>query len=170
MKRQAKTVSRQWLVLACALFFQAVIAAQELGAQAVGKNTQDVFPVLKGPYVGQKWSGPGAELFAPYIVSTGLFESYIAFTPDGRACYFNVELPPDLSVIVELKQEKGAWTAPEVASFSQGRGDANPAIATDGKHFYFTSMRSLDGGPTPSRRSNPWVMERVGNGWGPRSR
>jgi len=37
--------------------------------------------------------------------------------------------------------------APEVAPFSQGQGDGNPVIAPDGKRFYFTSMRSLDGGP-----------------------
>jgi hypothetical protein len=54
-----------------------------------------------------------------------------------------------------------------VAPFSQGRDDGNPAIAPDGKRFYFTSMRSLDGGPKPSPRPNPWVMERIGNGWGP---
>jgi hypothetical protein len=103
MKRQARTVYRQWLVLACAMFFQAEIAGRELGPQTVGKNTQDVFPVLKGPYLGQKWSGPGAELFAPHIVSTCLMESSIAFAPDSRACYFAVTLPPALSVIVEMK-------------------------------------------------------------------
>jgi hypothetical protein len=45
-----------------------------------------------------------------------------------------------------MKQEKGIWTEPEVAPFSQGRGDGNPAIAPDGKRCYFTSKRSLDGG------------------------
>ena len=63
--------------------------------------------------MGQKWTGPGSELFAPHIVSTGLFESDMAIAPDGRACYFTVTLPPALSVIVEMKQEKGVWTAPE---------------------------------------------------------
>jgi hypothetical protein len=70
--------------------------------------------------LGQKWTGPGSELFAPHIVLTGLFESEITFARDGRTCYFTVTLPPALSVIVEMEQEKGIWTAPEVAPFSQG--------------------------------------------------
>jgi hypothetical protein len=160
-------IIRRYLVLAIALYFLNGIGGREAGAQATGKNTQDAFPVLKGPFLGQKWTGPVSELFAPHIVSTGLFESEITFAPDGRACYFTVTLPPALSVIVEMRQEKGIWTAPEVAPFSQGRGDANPAIAPDGKRFYFTSMRALDGGSKPAPRPNPWIMERAGNGWDP---
>jgi hypothetical protein len=87
MKIRAKTVFRQWLALTCAIFFLAGIAGRELGAQAAGKNTQDAIAVLKGPYLGQTWSGPGAEVFAPHLVSTGLLESSIAFAPDGRACF-----------------------------------------------------------------------------------
>ncbi len=147
------------------MLLQPEMSGRELRAQVTSVTSQEAFPVLKGPYVGQKFAGPGAELFAPYVVSTGLFESCIAFTPDGRACYFNVELPPTLSVIVELRLKQGSWTPPEVAAFSQGRGDANPAIAPDGKRFYFTSMRSLDGGAEASSRPNPWVMERIGDDW-----
>ena len=151
----------------CTLLFQAGISGQEVDAQTAGTSTQAAFPVLKGPYVGQRWTGPGSEVFAPHIVSTGLMESSIAFAPDSRTCYFDVTLPPALSVIVEMKQEKGIWSAPEVAPFSHGQGDGNPAIAPDGKRFFFTSMRSLDGGPKPSPRPNPWGMERAGNDWGP---
>jgi len=157
MKIHAKTVPRHWPILACAVFFQAAIAGRELGAQAAGKSTQDAIPALKGPYLGQKWSGPGAELFAPHIVSTGLLESSIAFAPDGRACYFDVTLPPTLSVIVEMKQEKGTWTAPEVAPFSQGQGDGSPVntpdnefspyISPDGQYLFFPrfNQRPLPG-------------------------
>ena len=94
MRIHAKTVFRQWLVLTCAVLFQAAITGRELGARAAGTDTQSASPVLKGPYLGQKWSGPGIELFAPHIVSTGLLEASIAFAPDGRACYFSVALPP----------------------------------------------------------------------------
>lgn len=167
MQNLTGTIIHRWLVFAIALFSLSGIAGREFGARATGKSTQAASPVLKGPYLGQKWTGPGSELFAPHIVSTGLFESDIAFAPDGRACYFTVTLPPALSVIVEMKQEKGVWTAPEVAPFSQGRGDGNPAVAPDGKHFCFTSMRALDGGSKPAARPNPWVMERAGDGWGP---
>jgi hypothetical protein len=167
MKNQTKMVSPKRLAFSCAIFLWVGIAGQDVGAQATGKSTQDAFPVLKGPYLGQKWSGPGAELFAPHIVSTGLMEASITFAPGSRACYFDITLPPTLSVIVEIRQEKGIWIAPEVARFSHGLGDGNPVIAPDGKRFYFTSMRSIDGGHKPSLRPNPWVMERAGEDWGP---
>jgi len=130
-----------------AMLFQAGITGCVPGACAAGESTQDAFPVLKGPYLGQKWAGPGSELFGPHIVSTGFFESDMAIAPDGRACYFTVTLSPALSVIVGMKQEKGIWTAPEVAPFSQGQGDGNPAIAPDGKFLFFSrfNQRPLPG-------------------------
>ena len=156
-----------WLVSSMPPFCLSGIVGKNAGVQATAKSTQDSFPVLKGPYLGQKWIGPGSELYAPHIVSTGLFESDITFAPDGHFCYFTVTLPPALSVIVEMKQQKGLWTAPEVAPFSQGRGDSNPAIALDGRRFYFISMRALDGESRPATRPKPWVMERAGDSWGP---
>ena len=167
MHKRAGKITCCWLISAMALFCLNGNAGRETDARADAISAQDTFPVLIGPYLGQKWTGPGSELFAPHVVSTGLFESDIAFAPDGRACYFTVTLPPALSVIVEMKQEKGHWTAPEVAPFSQGRGDGNPAITPDGRRFYFASMRALDGGSKPAARPNPWVMERAGDGWGP---
>ena len=82
MKRPPRTVAWRWLLLAGALLLLAGIAGRGLRVQATREHTQDAFPVLKGPYAGQKYAGPGAELFAPHIVSTGLFESYIAIAPD----------------------------------------------------------------------------------------
>jgi len=147
MQNLTGTIIHRWLVFAIALFSLSSIAGREFGARATGKSTQAASPVLKGPYLGQKWTGPGSELFAPHIVSTGLFESDMAIAPDGRACYFTVTLSPALSVIVEMKQEKGIWTAPEVAPFSQGQGDGNPAIAPDGKFLFFSrfNQRPLPG-------------------------
>ena len=167
MQNQMRTIVHRRLALVITLLSISGVAGHELGDLAAGGSAQDAFPVLKGPYLGQKWTGPGSALFAPHIVSTGLFESDIAFAPDGRACYFTVTLPPALSVIVEMKEEEGGWSAPQVAPFSQGLGDGNPAIAPDGKRLYFTSQRSLGGDPQPAPRPNPWAMERIGTGWGP---
>jgi hypothetical protein len=166
MRTSTRELVRQWFVVAFALLFQVGVTVSALETQAAGRGTQGQSSILKGPYLAQKWAGPGVELFAPHIVSTGLLESSIAFAPDGRACYFSVTLPPALSVIVEMKQENGIWSAPEVAPFSHGLDDGNPAISPDGRHFYFTSTRSLDGGPKPSSRPYPWVMERTGSSWG----
>jgi hypothetical protein len=49
---------------------------------------QDDFPVLKGPYLGQKPPGMTPEIFAPGIISTGHSERIAAFTPDGKYFFF----------------------------------------------------------------------------------
>ena len=47
------------------------------------------FPVLKGPYLGQKQPGMTPEIFAPGIVSTEKFREFSGtFTPDGKEYYF----------------------------------------------------------------------------------
>ena len=107
MRIHAKTVFRQWLVLACAALFQAGITGRGAWRPGSWNKHSRCISRPEGPlFKGQKWSGPGVELFAPHIVSTGLLEASIAFAPDGRACYFSVTLPPALSVIVVMKQEK----------------------------------------------------------------
>lgn len=52
-----------------------------------GKN--DDFPVLKGPYLGQKPPGMTPEIFAPGIISLeGSYEGGATFSYDGRYfCY-----------------------------------------------------------------------------------
>jgi ankyrin repeat protein len=51
---------------------------------------QKDFPVLKGPFLGQKPPGTTTEIFAPGIVSTGLDEALCAFMPDNDEIIFNV--------------------------------------------------------------------------------
>ena len=50
-------------------------------------NNSD-FPVLKGPYLGQKPPGMTPEVFAPGIISTEHKEhSTLAFSPDGTEIF-----------------------------------------------------------------------------------
>lgn len=57
------------------------------------ENTKDKsdFPVLTGPYLGQKPPGMKPEVFAPGIVSVKKYREYVCiFTSDGRECVFNL--------------------------------------------------------------------------------
>ena len=48
------------------------------------------FPVLKGPYLGQKPPGMTPELFAPGIVSVNKYSEFVCmFTPGGKECIFD---------------------------------------------------------------------------------
>ncbi len=133
----------------------------------------DDFPILTGPYLGQTPPGDTAELFAPGIVSTGMYTRDIAMTPEGDQLYFGV-LIGGLAVLMETKMVDGVWTQPEVAPFSRNSEYLNlePHITPDGQHFYFLSTRPPPGEELGEHEvrawahQNIWAMDRVGEGWG----
>lgn len=120
-----------------------------------------------GPYLGQRLPGAQPALFAPGLVSTGLFERDLAMTPDGHEVYWTVSSPGRLFVaIVGSRLLGGAWTVPEV--LPQLRDSRwlylEPAISPDGRRFFFTRATAGEGGGLAS--ASIWVMERQGDGWG----
>ena len=56
--------------------------------QVAEANGEPSFPRLSGPYLGQTPPGEAAELFAPGIVTTGIFTRDVAMTPDGKQFFF----------------------------------------------------------------------------------
>ena len=137
-----------------------------------GSSSED-FPILSGEYLGQTPPGETAELFAPGIVTTGLYTRDVAMTPDGTELYFGV-MAGGLAVIMETKLRDGRWTKPEVAPFSTNPDYLNlePHITPDGEHFYFLSTRPPAGEEIPEEEirtwtnQDIWAMDRVGDGWG----
>lgn len=133
----------------------------------------EAFPALRGAYLGQPTPGDTAELFAPGIVSTGMYTRDIAMMPDGSEIYFGVLLGR-FNTILETHQAGGRWTKPEVASFARDSRFFNlePAISADGQRFFFLSTRvPADREPTDEEvrswtNQDIWVMDRVDGGWG----
>jgi Tol biopolymer transport system component len=125
---------------------------------------QKDFPVLKGPYLGQKPPGLTAEIFAPGIVSTGFGERCVNFSPDGLKLYYAVYGPPH-SVILFMREDNGLWTKPQVAPFS-GQYTEEFTISPDGRAIVFTSNRPRDGKGEPRDNFFCWIIERSGKGWG----
>jgi len=129
---------------------------------------QDDFPLLKGPYLGQKPPGMTPELFAPGIVTTEFHEhSSPAFSPDGSEVYWSVFINfwgPQ--VILYMKQENGQWTPPQVAPFSGQYTDGNPFFSQDGKKLFFESERPVKKNGEYPNDIDIWVVDRIENGWG----
>ena len=131
------------------------------------------FPVLTGEYLGQTPPGTTAELFAPGIVSTGMYTRDVAMMPDGSEIYFGVAFG-GFSVIVGTRLEDGRWTEPEVVPFS---ADPNfmhlePHITPDGGRMLFLSNRPPDGSALAEdevggwTHQNIWAVDRIDDGWG----
>jgi Tol biopolymer transport system component len=140
------------LALPCLFFFN-------------GCSKQGDFPMLTGPYLGQKPPGMTPEIFAPGIVSTGYDDVCIAFSPDGKELFFGLwEEPPHIAIL-HMKEENGRWTAPQIASFSGRYSDLKFNISPDGNKLIFSSNRPLKGEGIPINFWHLWIAEKTDTGW-----
>jgi hypothetical protein len=150
----------------------AAMAICGVGLTGCEPPSTDDFPVLGGEYLEQAPPGDSAELFAPGIVTTGMYTRDMAITPDRSELYYGV-MVGGYSVIMQTKRVRGRWTRPEVAPFSRNPEYLNlePHISPDGSRFFFLSTRPRDGGSVPEEQigawvnQDIWVMDRAGDGW-----
>jgi len=132
-------------------------------------SSDNSFPKLTGYYLGQTPPEDQAQLFAPGIVSNGMFNRDIAMTPEGNEMYFGVVLGRfAYTAIFVSKQVDGVWSKPEVADFSNNPQwkTLEPCISPDGQHFFFFSTRpDTAAGDSSAGDEDIWVMDRTANGW-----
>ncbi len=137
----------------------------------VCQSQQDDFPVLRGPYLGQKPPGMMPKVFAPGIISTKNYnEALFCAYMDGDSLFLFTRSSPGSSGqiyypihIMELKD--GEWTRPYRASFHNEPCDQNLSIIPDGKTLYFGSRRSKDGTGESPKGFNIWVVRRTAYGF-----
>ncbi|MBU1013893.1 MAG: hypothetical protein KKG99_12895 [Bacteroidetes bacterium] len=122
-----------------------------------GQTNQNDFPILKGPYLGQKPPGMTPELFAPGVISrSDYFEHSAAiFTPDGNEVYWAAKPNNERYYrIYCMKMVDGKWSKPEVASFcKENEYYQQFTLSPDGKKLYFTNGEKL------------LYVEKQKNGW-----
>jgi len=135
---------------------------------AFASEAEGAFPVLRGDYLGQPLPGDEPAIFAPGILSTGLYTRDLAMTPEGDEIYFSVVQGGfSRSCIVVTRRVAGVWTEPEVAPFSGEPGvmDIEPAISPDGSRFMFMSTRGDSAAGIDPGGQDIWTMDRMGRGW-----
>jgi hypothetical protein len=124
-------------------------------------SKKEKFPVLKGPYLGQKPPGMTPALFAPGIVSTKRVELNSVFSPDGKEFYF-AATEGDVDIVYYTEQIDGQWTKPQPFPFSGNDIDVDMSFSPDGSRLYFCSNRKTSesiGG------MDIWFSERKEKGW-----
>ena len=95
-------------------------------------DSQDEFPILQGPYLGQKPPGLIPEAFAPNIITTKYWEYGGVFTPDLNEFYFIREnAEKEKQEFVVLKKIRNQWQE-SVISHRVGQ----PNISPDGKTMH----------------------------------
>lgn len=103
-------------------------------------------------------------IFAPNVISTGLREYGITFSPDGQEAYFTRRPRRGPPQIFASRFEEGSWGEPVPVPFSSEHDEA-PSISADGQAMMFVSRRHIPG--SGDRSDNIWVVNRGENGWGP---
>ncbi|MFB0563002.1 MAG: TolB family protein [Candidatus Lokiarchaeia archaeon] len=131
-----------------------------------GCAQQEDFPVLKGPYVGQKPPGKVPKVFEPKIVSTGLDELNSVFSPDGREFYFCVRNFLGAVSIFQMKMEGENWSQPKLLPFASRYGDIDVTMSPDGNKILFSSKRPIPGSDEPKEDYDFWMVKREGDTWG----
>jgi len=125
-------------------------------------HAQDDFPVLEGPYLGQKPPGLTPKIFAPNIVSiNGRYEGAISFSPDLKEIYFGAKNKDQLTGIYFSKFEDNRWTPIKKASFTKGKKEQeiHPSVSPNGKRIYFTALNS------DFTDNKVWYVNRLENSW-----
>lgn len=114
--------------------------------------------VLSEFYYNQAPPVDSAVIFAPGIFSLpDRLESNIAFTPDGKECYFGILEIKDNKVSYKIYQSKyvnNKWTEQTEAPFSINNNISDPILSVDGKKLYF------------NKEGNIWMLESASEGWG----
>lgn len=135
----------------------------------INQNKSDKTEVtITGDYLGENQPDSLSKIFAPGIVSTGLYERDFTITPDGNQIFWTI-MSRSYSVIVTSVRKNGVWSKPEVASFSGSKKflDAEPFVEPNGKKLFFLSTR-------PQKHQEPksgwvyediWVSDKTEYGW-----
>ncbi len=143
-----------------------------------GRSGGYAFPVIKGPYLGERAPRDRAELFSPGVVSTRNHEyGPLAIRGDGREMFWAVQIIDPSGRIEEQKiwhtrEIDGAWSEPARMPFGpdETRGRAwigCPVLSPDGKSLYFLSSDPCcdPAQVTPAHLSLVWVKRASGDSW-----
>jgi hypothetical protein len=147
-------------------FLLILFSASMLIVGCISKSDSN-FPVLKGDYLGQKLLSEKAEIFAPGIISTGMYERDIAVSTDGNEIYYTLFMG-DWNTIMFTQRVKGIWSEPVVASFARDTlfFFAEPALSADGNKIFYLSTKPRENEVAKPgwNNQNIWFAQRKDDG------
>jgi len=100
------------------------------------------YPLLEGPYFGQKQPGLIPEVFAPGIVSVkGRNDAAVSFSPDLDEFYFTAKKRSENfdGTVYFSKLENKKWTDLKKVNFTKGKSknESHSSMSPSGKRIYF---------------------------------
>ena len=145
------------------IFFVALIFIS-LSSPCLAQN--DNWPILKGPYLGQKPPGGTPEIFSPGIISFGFHELRITFSPQGdEAFYVTMNSSYRYRILVNVRSEHGKWNEPQLMPFAWEHNNGGPSFSPDGHRVYFASNRDSPHIIHDGSGFDIWYIDKKGSGW-----
>ncbi|WP_198555432.1 PD40 domain-containing protein [Colwellia sp. 75C3] len=111
-----------------ALFIALLLSVLAMSSKS---HSQDKFPVLEGPYLGQKPPGLTPKAFAPSVLSIEHRDGNAFFTPDMKEFYFTRRSKDGKWSLVVFKSENNRWHESIV-----GPRVGRPILSPDGKTMH----------------------------------
>lgn len=134
------------------------------------QNIYKEFPVLKGPYFGQKPPDKTPELFLPEVFNKYKYlHGKLLFSPDGKEVFWVINTtdsnrePVNKNLFIKQKND-GTWTQPEDSFFSTDQKENGPTYSADGNRLYYQSRATFNG-RGGSKDIDIWFRERIGDKW-----
>jgi len=122
--------------------FIAMLSAMTVNSQTYA---QDDFPILEGPYMGQKPPGLVAEPFAPGIISKEGWELEGVFAPGMKEFYFTSNR--ESSTVTGFRQQNNVWK-----KYTEFRRTGEVTFSPDGNRMHMAKG----------------YKDRIGDGWSER--
>lgn len=127
----------------------------------------NIFPDLKGPYLGQAPPELTPKIFAPGIVSKDGDQGEINIAPDMDEIIYWERKPPEyLNTFIRFFHENNQWYGPEVLTFSTEYVCMEPSLSPDGKTLFYVTNRPKQEGGEPEKKPDIWLVKKTEGKWG----
>ncbi|GAF76899.1 unnamed protein product, partial [marine sediment metagenome] len=152
-----KTIKKIIVILLTLVISTMPVLAQERVEDKSG------FPILKGPYLGQKPPGMTPELFAPEIMDAEHgYHFPVIFSPDLTEAFWK-PMERGHHGFMYSKMGDGVWSPPRRIKFGMEMSIGDAAFSPDGNRLYFLSFQPPKAGAV--ERERIWFVERTVDGW-----
>jgi len=109
----------------------------------INSFAQDDFPILKGPYLGQKPPGMTPEIFAPGIISTEHSEGSSGFAQNGEIFIFQRFINRECHTYMMIRTDN-VWSTPELIPFwKQLIHNGDFVISPDDRTMFYQVKRQI---------------------------
>jgi Tol biopolymer transport system component len=125
---------------------------------SINAQKQDDFPMLKGPYLGQKPPGNIPKQFTGRISSNINIYNNPVFGQNGNILIFKGTCSSEVGIFI-MEQKDGIWLKPRKLLYSNHYSYRHLFLTPDEKRLFFTSRHLINTNRKQKEELKIWVVE-----------